>query len=346
MKKCLAVVSTIVVALGLSCADSNAPEVTKVVSIPSPALVITNGSGSIAIVDPQSSKIVSTLDVAEGLHPHHIGRSPDGARLLVSATSTDLSLGHGSGGHAGHSGGDTRTVIYRLEIATGELKNIIEVEATAHNAAFTPDGSGIAFSMMEHGMIAVHDASTFDERFNATGFEMPLEITPAGGELILVAESGAARVAALDLASRAVVDRFDVGAVPVAAWATDDANFFVSSEESTDMRHLTEGSAGLALDEHVIDAGGIPGQAVRVPNKQELWVAIEDKGLVAIFDASTHARIHEIAMGVKPHAIAFDPAGTKAYVTDEESGKLFIVDATTHAVASEIELGGKPNAVV
>ena len=152
MKRPLAVVSTIIVGLGVSCADSDAPEEAKVGSIPSPALVIANGgSGNIAIVDPRSSMVVSTLTVADGLHPHHIGLSPDGAQLLVSAPSTDLSLGHGSGGHAGHGDGETRTVIYRLDIATSELKNIIEVDATAHNAVFTPDGSGIAFSMMEHG---------------------------------------------------------------------------------------------------------------------------------------------------------------------------------------------------
>src|SRR6185312_10811803 len=118
----------------------------------------------------------------------------------------------------GHGSGAARTVIYRLDTATAELKNIIEVAATAHNAAFTPDGSGIVFGMMEHGMLAVHDATTFAERFTATGFEMPLEVTPAGGQFILVAESGASRIAELDLTARSVVNRFEVGAVPVAAW--------------------------------------------------------------------------------------------------------------------------------
>jgi YVTN family beta-propeller protein len=346
MKKRHVLLSAFTVALGASCADSDASGETTVGKIPNAALVVANGSGNLAIIDPQSAKVVSTLAVAAGLHPHHIGVSPDGAQLLVSAPSTDLSLGHSRAGHADHGGGGAHSVIYRLDIATGELQNIIEVEATAHNAAFAPDGSAIVFGMMEHGMVSVFDAATLEERFSVTGFEMPLEVTPAGGQLVLVAESGAARIAELDLTMRTVVNRFDVGAVPVAAWATDDANFFVSSEESTAMRHLTEGTGGLALDEHVIDAGGIPGQAVRVPNKSELWVAIEDKGLVAILDASTHARMHEVAVGVKPHAIAFDPTGSKAFVTDEESGKLFVIDATTHAVASEIELGGKPNAVV
>lgn len=83
--------------------------------LPAQALVIANGgTGEVQIIDPATLTVVSKLAVMNGMKPHHFGSSPDGAKLLVTAISSDLSGGHGgAGGHGG--GGEASTIVYQLE---------------------------------------------------------------------------------------------------------------------------------------------------------------------------------------------------------------------------------------
>ncbi len=314
--------------------------------IPNPAILIANGGSSpLTIVDPESMSEVLSLAVREDLHPHHISVSADGKRALITATSADLSAGHGAGAHgAGHTTAAS-TIVYELDLTSRQLRDAITIEATAHNAAYTHDGALIALAMLEHGMIALHDANTFAETFTATGFEMPLEVTPTRTGALLVAESGAGRIALFDLETRQVTGRFDVGAVPVAAWASGTASYFVSVEEAMWVRHLVESNAEVALDSHTIDPGGMPGQAIVTPEGHELWVAVEDRGVIAIFNPETHEKLDEISVGAKPHGIAFDRLGSRAFVTDEDGGKLFAIDVAERTVVGELSLGGKPNGI-
>lgn len=310
-------------------------------AIPSPALVVANGgTGEVTIVDPTTLSVVSSVRVMSGMRPHHIAVSADRTRVLVTATSTDL-----SGGHGGHAGAGASTMVYQLDVASRELREVISVDATAHNATFTPDGSTIVVGMMEHGMLAGYDATTFDEVFTATGFEMPLEVTPVASGSLLVAESGAGRVARFDLDSRSVTTRFDVGAGPVAAWASG-SEYFVSAEQAQEVRHISASGGSVNLDAHVITPGGIPGQAVLDPSRTELWIAVEDAGEVAIFDAVTHAPLGRIATGRKPHGVAFASDGARAFVTDETDGNVVVVDVATRTVSSTISVGGAPNGIV
>lgn len=310
-------------------------------SIPNPALVVANGGeGTVSIIDPATLGVVSSASVASGLHPHHISLAPDRSRVLVTAVSADLGMGHSGGGH-----GSGSSVIYQLDVASKELTGIITADATAHNAAFTPDGETIVFGMMEHGMVVGHNASTFEETFSVSGFDMPLEVTPTNVGSLLVAESGAGQVALLDLASQTVSMRFDVGAVPVAAWASGGSNYFVSVEEGEQLRHFVEGDTNITLDSHTIDLTGVPGQAILTPNGAELWVAIEDRGVLAVFDATTHEKLAELAAGTKPHGIAFEPSGARAFVTDEEGARVLVIDVAGRSVSSEITVGAQPNGI-
>lgn len=311
-------------------------------AIPNPAILIANGgNGNISIIDPVSLTVVESLSVMSGMNPHHVGLSPDKTRVLITATSGDLSGGHGGG----HGSSEASTMVYQLSLVSRDLNDIITVDATAHNAAFSRDGKAILLGMMEHGMVVGYDATTFSQTFEASGFEMPLEVTPASTNSLLVAESGAGRVTLFDLTSKSKTAMFDVGLTPVAAWASGDRNYFVSVEGGKLLKHLVEGAA-VTLDTHAIDPNGIPGQAVMTPNAQELWVAVEDRGVVAYFNPDTHAKLGEFVAGTKPHGIIFEPSGARAFVTDEGGGRVLVVNVATHAVTSEIALGGKPNGIV
>lgn len=317
-------------------------------SIPTPALLVANGgSQTVSIIDPTTLTVVDSLSVMSGMHPHHVSVAPDGSRVLITATSIDLSEGHGGGSAGGgHGGGHgTGTVVYQLDLSSRVLRDVLSIDATAHNAAFTRDGATVALGMMEDGKVVGYDAATFAETFSASGFAMPLEVTPTATRALLIAESGASSVALFALDTQTTTARFEVGPVPVAAWASGPASYFVSVEEGKQVRHLTEVDTGITLDAHAIDPGGMPGQAVLTPNGKELWVAVEDRAVIAIFDSITHAKLAELAAGTKPHGIVFEPSGQRAFVTDEGGGRLLVINVASRTLASEISVGGKPNGI-
>jgi YVTN family beta-propeller protein len=325
--------------------DQEQPDGGTLEAIPGPAILIANGgSGSVHIIDPSTLKVASSTAVDEGMHPHHIGVAPHGKHVLITATSADLSAGHGTGEHGGHGAAATTTV-YQLDLASGKLEGALEIAATAHNAAYTKDGKTIVVGMMEHGMIAAYDAATREEVFSVTGLAAPLEVTATNVGSLLVAESGAARVAVIDLATRAITTRFEMGAVPVAAWASGSSDYFVSVEEGKELRHIVEADGSVTMDAHTITPNGMPGQAVLTPDGGELWVAVEDRGVLAIFDAESHESIAELEAGTKPHGIVFEPGGARAFVTDEGGGAVLVIDVAARSVASQIDVGGKPNGI-
>lgn len=314
--------------------------------LPNPALIVANGEGSVSIVDPAALRAVATNPVEAGHHPHHLSVSPDRSHVLVTATSADLSLGHGGGGHGGH-GTSATTMVYQLDSLSGEFGPVLDIAATAHNATFTRDGATIVLAMMEHGMIAGYDAATYDETFTATGFSMPLEVTTTGVGTLLVAESGSTTLAKFDLARKRVTARFDVGATPVAAWSSGGAEYFVSVEGAKRVRHIVEGDLDVSLDSHAIDPTGVPGQAVRTPGgRGELWVAVEDRAVIAVFNAVSHEKLGEIPAGTKPHGIAFEPSGARAFVTDEGAARVLVFDVASRRLSGEIAVGAKPNGIV
>lgn len=314
-------------------------------SLRNPAIIVATGEGKVSVIDPASLSVASSVPVADGLHPHHLAASPDGLKVLVSATSVDLSAGH-AGGHAGGHGTSAQTGIYLIDVKSRELRHVIDVDATAHNAAFTPDGSTIVLAMLEHGMVAGYDGTSFKQVFSTGGFDSPLEVTATSRGLFLVAESTTGKVAVFNPSTRAVSERFDVGPLPVAAWASGDSNYYVSVEDRKELRHIVEGDTNVTLDAHRIDVQGAPGQAMLTPNGAELWVAVEDRGVIAVFGAATHAKLTEFPAGTKPHGIAFEPGGSRAFVTDEGAARVLVIDVASRSVTQEIPTGSKPNGIL
>jgi YVTN family beta-propeller protein len=324
----------LVLALTLACSADRQDEV---VDLPTRALLVAAGNaGHVAVLDADTLESVGTVSVADGLHPHHFGT--DGTRVLVTATSEDLSQGHGGtaggGGHMHGSGG--HSIVYELG-ADGRLREVIEVDAIAHNAAFLSDGRTIVLAMAEHGMIQAYDADTFAQTWWTECGSSPLEVTPSD-DAVIVANAGDASVSVIDVASHEVRATVEVETTPVGAWRSADGSLRVTTEGGGTVDRITLDPPAVASS---IDIGGVPGQAFVTPDGAELWVTVEDRGVIARYDASTDEARGEIVAGTKPHALLFD--GARALVTDEGGDALFAVDVASATIVDEVDVPGAPN---
>lgn len=337
----VAALMTFLIAIGGCGKDDDSSDRTSLGVIPNPALIVANGgAGLVQIINPATGTVVATAPVDDEFYPHHLSISHDGAHVLMTATGTDLSGGHGGG----HGGGAAGSRVYRIDTATGEFTKVLSLDATVHNAAFLGESDDFALCQAEHGMVHVYDGNSLEQVWSAAVGSMPLEATSThDGNLIVVANSGDASVSVVDVAARAVSRTVPVGQTPVAAWLSVDGSFHVSNEDGGTLSML---NGALSEVSATIDVMGVPGQAFETPDGSELWVAIENRGVVGIYDAATHTLHHEISVGAKPHGIAFNTSGSVAYVTNETSGKVHVIDVATRQVLSDLTVGGKPNGVV
>jgi YVTN family beta-propeller protein len=309
--------------------------------VPNPALLVAiGGSAEVTAIDPTTESVVRTFPLADDLHPHHLDVSHDGARVLVSAIAADFSMGHAghaSDGKVGHS------MVYLLHVDANVLEQVIDVPATSHNAAFLADDQGVVLAMAEHALVHSYEAKYFSERWSSSTGAFPLEVTVSkDGRFLLACNSGDDTVSVIDLDMRAERNRIDVPAGPVGAWRSFDGSLWVTSEAVQRVSLLAEDLEGVAA---TIEVMGTPGQAFETPDASELWVAIEDRGVIAVYDTITHDPIAEFSAGNRPHGLAFEPSGTRAFVTDEAGGRVLVVDVAAHAVVGEVAVGDAPNGI-
>ena len=325
------------------------------------ALYVANGStSSVSILDPDTLKLIETLELDSEYRPHHWALSPDGKAALLSAPNVDLSDGHGGsaqepdaggspggGAHgAGHGGGSpasaVMSAVYRIDTATRKATRLAEIDATVHNAAYTRDGKQVLLGMMEHGMLTAYDAGSFKELWSLDVGEMPLEVSPTpDGKTALVALSGSAQLAVVDLVTKKS-SNLPVGMVPIAAWLSGGSAYVTNEGDKS----VSIVSLKTLAVESTFAAGGTPGQAFVSPDGEELWIALEDAGKLRIADPKSGKKVAEFSAGVKPHGIAFEPSGKRVFVTDEGDGKVLVFDRVKRQLLGRIEVGGEPNGIL
>jgi len=306
---------------------------------PERAIFVANGmSSSVSVIDPVDGRVVGEIALDEGFHPHHMAISPDGTKLVIAAPNADLSQGHGDHAHDGAA-----SKVYVIDSSNGDQKGVLDVAATVHNAAFLDDFSTMALGMMEHGMIAGYGVDKLDEQWTTEVGADPLEVTLVSGNRIVVANAGDGTLSILDGATHSVTDTTEVGQVPTAVWSTP-SGLFVSLEGDKKVAILSSGNLGEVTGSY--DVGGVPGQVASGKSGGDVWIAVEDRGVVEVRDPSNGEVTHTVEVGGKPHGVLVDQSAGLVYVTDEVGGRVVRIDAATYEVKDEIAVGESPNGIV
>lgn len=137
---------------------------------------------------------------------------------------------------------------------------------------------------------------------------------------LFVALPGRSEVAMIDLQSLSVRNRVTLGGRPTRLALQPDG------------RLLWVGLRG--------DDARIPGGAPSVSGD-----ALPREGVVAI-DARDGRVLHELALAVGHHEIAFSEDSRLVYVSSRDSGRLTVIETASGRVLRELELGGQPLALL
>jgi YVTN family beta-propeller protein len=82
------------------------------------------------------------------------------------------------------------------------------------------------------------------------------------------------------------------------------------------------------------------------PKGDQIWVACESAGTVAIIDLSQRRVVNEIAVGMQPNSIAFSPDGQLAYVSNRWDDDVSVIDVRAQREVARIPVGDEPHGVV
>lgn len=193
-------------------------------------------------------------------------------------------------------------------------------------------------------MLAGYGAQELDEQWTLAVGKEPLEVTNVSGNRLVVANSGDGTLTIVDAATHTATDTaMDVGAKPIALWATP-AGLFVSLEGDEKVAILSSGN--LADVTGTYDVGGVPGQVASAKSGGDVWIAVEDRGVLEVRDPSNGKVTQTVEVGGRPHGVIIDQSAGLVYVTDEDGGRVVRIDAATYTVKDEIAVGKTPNGIV
>jgi YVTN family beta-propeller protein len=299
---------------------------------PSPALLVLNKGGSLAIVNPATNKVVGR--VPTGPAPHEVTVSDDG-RLAFTSNYGAFEPGQ-EGRTISVIGLASQKELTRLDLgplrrphglafADGELYFTAEInkligrydpkankldwylgtgQNRTHMIEISQDRKTIYTSNVDSGTISIIERTTGPERWVQTlvsagkgpeGFD----ISPDGKQL-WAAGSGDGQVHIIDLASRKETDSIDI-----------------QTKRSNRLRFTPDGKLVLVSD---LPAGDI-----------------------VVLDAASHAQIKRIHVGSSAAGILIPPDGQRAYIACTGDNNVAILNLQTFAIEGRIQTGKAPD---
>jgi YVTN family beta-propeller protein len=295
---------------------------------PSPALLVVNKEGSLAIVDPGSRQVVARVRVGET--PHEVAVSSDGRLAFVSNYGSDtpgrtisvidlaaqkelrrVDLGpllkpHGLWFAAGglYFTAEMSKIIGRYDPAADRVDWLLGTgQNTTHMILVAVDGNRIFTANIGSGSISIFtrtgtlawNQSAIPTGKGPEGFD----VTPDGKQL-WAANSGGGSVSIIDLATGELVRTFDV-----------------HTRRSNRLKFTPDGRLVLISD--------------------------LDSGDLLVMERATRKEVKRMKLGKNPAGILVAPDGARAYVAVTGDDNVAVIDLKTLDLTARIPTGNGPD---
>jgi len=295
---------------------------------PSPALLVLNKEGSLAIIDPATRRVVATVRTGES--PHEVAASADGRLAAVSNYGSQtpgntlsvidlaalkevhrVDLGplrrpHGlafAGGKV-YFTAEVNKLIGRYDPATNQVDwllgtgqdgtHMIEVSPDETHM-FTANIGGNSICLIERRGVVDWSVTAIPVGKGPEGFD----ITPDGKEL-WAAQSRDGAVSVIDLVTKRVVRTFSV-----------------QTKRSNRLRFTPDGRLVLISD---LEAGDL-----------------------LVLERATKKELKRLKLGRSPAGILIEPDSSRAYVAVTGDNFVAVIDLQTLELAGRIESGNGPD---
>ena len=298
--------------------------------------IVVSGDGGSVFVSNRFDHDVDVIDtaslslappIATALQPAGLTLSPDGALLY---------LAHSLYGR-----------ITTIDVATRSVVNDLPLAGSAWSSAVSSDGARlfVAKNQGNHGLDVVELATGEILPVGVTGKPTLVALTPDDGEALVVSPA----TDRLSFASVAAVDQTvrvpSPGEQPTrAAFSPDGTWLFFADEEAKELVFVDTAAAEIAASIKLYAKASALAVA---PDGLTLFVALPDKGSIAVFDVATQSLETSIPLeGGSPGRLLMHPDGATLYVTLGTTNAVGLVATETRTLEQTIPLGGPPGPIV
>jgi YVTN family beta-propeller protein len=296
---------------------------------PSPALLVVNKEGSLAIVDPASNAVVATVRTGEG--PHECIASSDGKLVFVS------NYGEGS------TPGSTISVIDL--VARRELRRVdLGVLRGPHGLAFA--GGKLYFTAERNQVFAIYDPiADRIEWIQGTGQNTTHMIAVASNlNMVFTSNIGSNTVSLFERNGPQTWKQtiIPVGKGPEGFDITPDGKELWAA-------HSRDGGISVIniADKRVVHTFGVQTKRSNrlkfTPDGRLVLITDIDAGTLLVLHHTTSKELKRIPLGHQPAGILVSPDSSRAYVAVTGDNNVAVVDLRTFDLITRIETGTGPD---
>lgn len=291
-----------------------------------PRLLILNKSDStLAIVDPQTLKVVGR--VPTGNAPHEVTISPDSRFAYVS--------NYGTGPEPGSS-------LSVIDLAAMKEVKRIDIAPMLRPHGITFVAGAVWFTAEGSRVVARYDPVS--GRVNwmmGTGQTTThmVVVTPDGKKLF-TANIGSNTVSAIDTANGRVT-QIAVGPGPEGMdLAPDGKELWVAHNNDGEVSIIDPATNKV---KETVKVGDKPIRVKFTPDGRRVLISNANGNEVAIFDAATRKEWKRVPVGAVPVGILITPDGQRAFVASTAANKVSVIKLDDGTLAGTIEPGKEPD---
>jgi DNA-binding beta-propeller fold protein YncE len=301
----------------------------KAADTPSPALLVVNKEGSLAIVDPSSNSVVATVRTGDG--PHETVASSDGKLAFVS--------NYGGGA----APGNTISVIDL--VARRELRRVnLGVLRSPHGLAFA-DGK-LYFTAETNKIIGTYDpAADRIDWLLGTGQNTTHMIAVAGNlNTIFTSNIGSNSVSLIE---RSGSQSWDQTVVPV---GKGPEGFDISPDgKELWVAHSRDGGVSVInlFEKRVVHTFGVQTKRSNrlkfTPDGRLVLITDLDAGTLLVLHRATCKELKRINLGHQPAGLLIALDGSRAYVAVAGDNNVAVIDLKILELQARIRTGAGPD---
>jgi YVTN family beta-propeller protein len=296
---------------------------------PSPALLVVNKEGSLAIVDPASNAVVATVRTGEG--PHECIASSDGKLVFVS------NYGEGS------TPGSTISVIDLA--ARRELRRVdLGVLRGPHGLAFA--GGKLYFTAERNQVFGIYDpAADRIEWIQGSGQNTTHMIAVASNlNMVFTSNIGSNTVSLFERNGPQTWKQtiIPVGKGPEGFDITPDGKELWAA-------HSRDGGVSVIniADKRVVHTFNVQTKRSNrlkfTPDGRLVLITDLDAGTLLVLHHTTSKELKRIPLGHQPAGILVSPDSSRAYVAVTGDNNVVVIDLRTFDLITRIETGTGPD---
>ncbi|MEP7060214.1 MAG: beta-propeller fold lactonase family protein [Actinomycetota bacterium] len=290
-----------------------------------PAYVyVPNGiPGTVEVIDPQTFKVVRTIKLGYRSFPEHVTPSWN-LRWLYVDTSAASELA-------------------QIDPRTGKLVRIIHNIEHPYNLYFSPDGS-VAVDVAEYyNQLRFYDPVTWKL---IKALPLPcngpdhLDFSGTGTFLMLGCEFDG-NVLKVDWKRMKVLDKINVGGLPVDVKLSPDGKYFFVGNQGTGGVSVIDATK-MQQVKFLHTGSGAHGMAVSRDTKL-LYLTNRLAGTISVISFAQQRVIHTWHVGGSPDMVQISPDGSQLWETNRYGTTVTVVDTSNGHIIKQIQVGADPH---